>query len=158
MLAQQLMLLLYPNFLVNDVLSIWRNIFQILTKKSYTLPKQLSYKHSSCIPRWNDVETVVSTSLQGGMLAEEDYLAETHTIQISTCHRFTSICFTERQILKEFCESEHLLPPDIYVKFEPDYYTKIRISIENIPKKQKHPPIKLCNQYWKNILPRNYTT
>ena len=40
------------------------------------------------------------------MLAEEDYLTKTRTIQISTCHRFASICFTERQILDKFCQTE----------------------------------------------------
>ena len=66
------------------------------------------------------------------MLEQEDYLQEITTIQISTCHRFASICFTNREI-RNFCQNEHLLLPNIYVKFEPDYQTRIRISIENIP-------------------------
>ena len=32
------------------------------------------------------------------MLQQEDYLQEITTIQISTCHRFASICFTNREI------------------------------------------------------------
>ena len=67
------------------------------------------------------------------MLAEETYLQETHTIQISTCHKFISICFNTRHILLTFREKEHEILSDIYIKFEPDYFDKIRISIENIP-------------------------
>ena len=37
------------------------------------------------------------------MLAEENYPPETHTIQISTCRRYASICFSTREILNEFC-------------------------------------------------------
>ena len=67
------------------------------------------------------------------MLEQEDYLEEITTIQISTCHRFVSIWFTNREILETFCQNEHLLLSNTYTKFEPDYQTKIRISIENIP-------------------------
>ena len=111
----------------NHPINITR-IFHVETTWKRSFPRRFNVEYTCCIC---------------SMLAEEDYLAETHTIQISTCHRFASICFTERQMLKEFCEAEHLQPPDIYVKFEPDYHTKIRISIGNIPKKQKHPPIRL---------------
>ena len=64
------------------------------------------------------------------MLSNENYLHETHTIQISTCKRFLSICFDTREIL-QFVDTDHLLT-DIPIIFEPDYYDKIRISIENI--------------------------
>ena len=64
------------------------------------------------------------------MLEQEDYLEEITTIEISTCHRFASKWFTNREILETFCQNEHLLPPNTYVKFESDYQTKIRISIE----------------------------
>ena len=43
------------------------------------------------------------------MLAEEDYLTETPIIQIFSCHRSASTCFTEPDILKKFCEAKHLL-------------------------------------------------
>ena len=69
------------------------------------------------------------------MLAEEDYLTETSTIQIFSCHRSASTCFRERDILKKFCEAKHLLSLNTYVKIESDYYTRIRTSIENIPVK-----------------------
>lgn len=66
------------------------------------------------------------------MLHEENYLQDKHAIQISTCHRFISICFNTREKLLIYCDSLHQILPDIYVKFEPDQYKKIRISIENI--------------------------
>ena len=69
------------------------------------------------------------------MLAEEDYLTETPMIQIFSCHRSASTCFTEPDILKKFCEAKHLLSLNTYVKIEPDYHTRIRTSIENIPVK-----------------------
>ena len=67
------------------------------------------------------------------VLAEEDYLTETNMIQISFCHRSASMSFREQNTLDKLCEPEHLLPPNTCVKFEPDYHTRIRISIENIP-------------------------
>ena len=67
------------------------------------------------------------------MLHEEDLLSETDTIQISTCHRYLSICFTRREILEGFCKSDHQTLSDIYVQFEPGYHTRQLISLENIP-------------------------
>ena len=67
------------------------------------------------------------------MLAEEQFIEEIHTIQISTCHKYTSICFNTRDMLITFCENQHEILPDTFIKFEPDYQEKIRISIENIP-------------------------
>ena len=67
------------------------------------------------------------------VLAEKDYLTETNMIQISFCHRSASMSFREQNTLERLCEPEHLLPPNTYVKFEPDYHTRIRISIKNIP-------------------------
>ena len=66
------------------------------------------------------------------MLQEKDCPQVTHTIQISTRHKYASICFSERYILEAFSKTKHLLT-DTYVKFEPDYNTRIRISIENLP-------------------------
>ena len=54
-------------------------------------------------------------------------------IQIPTCHRYISICPKTRELLLQFCEQEHSLPSDIHVTFTPDYYDRIRISIENLP-------------------------
>ena len=59
-------------------------------------------------------------------------LHELYTIQISTCHRYASICFKTRELLLEFCQNEHLLH-DVPVLFLPDYHERIRISIENLP-------------------------
>ena len=67
------------------------------------------------------------------LLHNEGILSKTDTIQISTCRRYASMCFTTREILEDFCKWEYELPPDQYVSFEPDYHSRIRISIENIP-------------------------
>ena len=58
------------------------------------------------------------------MLFNEELLSETVTIQISSFHRYASICFTRREILEQFCESEHQLLPDKHVHIEPDYYNR----------------------------------
>ena len=75
---------------------------------------------------------IIHTTI-AAMLEKENYLEEITTIQIWTRHRFASICFTNREILETLCQKEHLLLPNIYVKFEPCYQTRITISIENIP-------------------------
>ena len=67
------------------------------------------------------------------ILAKEEYFTETHTIQISSCHRFASICFTNREILLKFYNTEHQLLTNTYVHFEADYHDKIQISMENVP-------------------------
>ena len=33
----------------------------------YKGKKKIPYKHTTCIPSWNDLETIVSTSLQRGI-------------------------------------------------------------------------------------------
>ena len=67
------------------------------------------------------------------MLYEENLLQEIDTIQISTCHRYISICFKTREQLLEFCENEHIILTDTLATFIPDDYDRIRISIENLP-------------------------
>ena len=67
------------------------------------------------------------------MLHEENLLHEIDTIQISTCHRYISVCFKTRELLLQFCEQEHTLLSDIHITFTPDYYDRTRISIENLP-------------------------
>ena len=67
------------------------------------------------------------------MLSEENYLHDIDTIQISTCHRFISICFNSRQTKVTYCEEEHQILPDIPIKFRPDHSKIIRISIINTP-------------------------
>ena len=76
---------------------------------------------------------VITHNIVAQMLAEEEYLEETHRIQISTCHTFIFIFFNTIDILLTFCETEHEILPNIHIQFEPDYHDKIRISIENIP-------------------------
>ena len=66
------------------------------------------------------------------MLITEGYMNEVHVIQISTCHRFTSICFDTRENLLTFTNTEHSLL-DIHITFYPNYYERRRISIENLP-------------------------
>ena len=41
------------------------------------------------------------------MLAKDGYLNDTDTIQISTCHRYVSVCFDTRDILLKFTSTEH---------------------------------------------------
>ena len=53
-------------------------------------------------------------------------------IQISTCHRYVSIRFKDRDIMENFCEEEHFITNEP-ITFTPDYQKKIRISMENIP-------------------------
>ena len=67
------------------------------------------------------------------MLYEENLLHEIDTIQISTCHRYISICFKTRELLLDFCEHEHTILTDTIAKFTPDYYDRNRISVENLP-------------------------
>ena len=86
----------------------------------------------------NITHTTIAT-----MLAKEDNLSETHSIQISSCHRFSSICFTNREILLKFCDTELLLIPNTYVHLESDYHTRIVIPIENIPKELSDKEVKI---------------
>ena len=96
------------------------------------------------------------------MLQNEDYQHAIHTIQISTCNRFLSICFDTRKILLQFVKTEYLLA-DTPITFEPDYFDKIRISIENVPIKlpdkawSQRILININYNYRKNILSWNKT-
>ena len=78
--------------------------------------------------KYNDVTHVNIAE----MLAKEGFLNDTHTIQISTCHRYASECFDTRDILLKFTSTEHSLL-DHPIIFAPDYNDKTRISIENLP-------------------------
>ena len=89
------------------------------------------------------------------MLMDDNYLHEIHTIQISTCKRYLSICFDTRETMLQFVDTDHLLK-DVPITFEPDYYEKIRISIENLPIELPDSVVKeFLSTY--NILPRNQT-
>ena len=83
------------------------------------------------------------------MLLNENYLQQIHTKQISTCKRFLSLCFDTRGTLLQFPDTDHILL-DTPIFFEPEYYQKIHISIENIP-------IELPDDEVKNFL-STYTT
>ena len=67
------------------------------------------------------------------MLANEGLVNETHTIQISTCHRYASVCFETRETLLKFTNTEHFILSDYPITFQPDHDDKICISIENLP-------------------------
>ena len=67
------------------------------------------------------------------MVDNEGYINEINTIQISTRHRFASLCFDTTETLITFTNTEHLILPNISITFQPDYYEKKRISIENLP-------------------------
>ena len=43
------------------------------------------------------------------MLMDDNYLHEIHTIQISTCKRYLSICFDTRETMLQFVDTDHLL-------------------------------------------------
>ena len=56
--------------------------------------------------------------------------------------------FQYQRIPSEFCTTEHLLLPNIYVNFVPEYYIRIRVSIENIPLEQPDREVKnLLSKY-----------
>ena len=65
------------------------------------------------------------------MLENENHLHLIHAIQISTCSKFLPICFDKKAMLLQFVDTDHLLA-DTHITFEPDYYDKFRISVENI--------------------------
>ena len=67
-----------------------------------------------------DTYNEITHSTLASMLQEENYFQRTHTIQIPKWHKYASIGFTQRDILEQLCETEHLLA-DTYIKFEPDY-------------------------------------
>ena len=98
---------------------------------------------------------IIHTTI-AAMLEKENYLEEITTIQISTRHRFASICFTNREILETFCQKEHLLLPNIYVKFEPDYQTRITISIENIPIELSDREVKKFLSQYRTVVGKTY--
>ena len=54
----------------------------------------------------NDYNNITQDTI-AAMLHNKELLSETDTIQISSCHRHASICFTNRGISGKFCESEH---------------------------------------------------
>ena len=90
------------------------------------------------------------------MLFNEELLSEIDTIQIWSCHRYTSICFTRREILEPFCKSEHQLLPDKQVHVEPDYYNRQRISIRNIPIELPHREVKTFLSEYVTITGKTY--
>ena len=67
------------------------------------------------------------------MPANEGYINNIHTMQISTCHRFESMCLDTRETQLTFTNTEHLIRPNIFITFQPDYYEKKRFSIKNLP-------------------------
>ena len=104
-------------------------------------------KKKKCLPY---TYQQINHSIVAEMLENENYLHNIHTIQISTCNRFLSICFNTRETLLKFVGTNHLLA-DIPTTLEPDNYGKIQISIEDIP-------IELSDKEVKEFLSRYTTT
>ena len=103
----------------------------------------------------NDYNNITQDTI-AAMLHNKELLSETDTIQISSCHRYASICFTNRDISGKFCESEHQILPDKYIYFEPDYYKRHRISIENIPIKLPDRELKTFLSEYVTIIGKTY--
>ena len=61
-----------------------------------------------------------------------EYLHSINLIQISTCYRYLSICFQNRNLMAEFCQNEHNII-EYTITFYQDYQKKVRTSIENLP-------------------------
>ena len=79
-----------------------------------------------------DKETLITHELIAEYLHSLELLIHITCIQISTCHRYLSICFKERDTMDTFCKEEHYIKNN-FIIFTPGYQEKIRISIENIP-------------------------
>ena len=76
-----------------------------------------------------EIETQITRKYLAEILDEQQLLTHITAIQISTCGRYGSVCFTDREILETACGK--ILRHNI--SLEPDYYNRTRISIENIP-------------------------
>ena len=76
-----------------------------------------------------ELENQITSKYLAEILDEQQLLQHITAIQISTCGRYGSVCFTNRELLEAACGK--LLRHNI--SFEPDYYNRTRISIENIP-------------------------
>ena len=63
----------------------------------------------------------IKHTLVAEVLLDENYLQLIHTIQISTCKRYLSLCFNSRDTLLQFTDTDHILP-DTSISFEPEYY------------------------------------
>ena len=79
-----------------------------------------------------DKETPIAHELIAEYLHSLELQIHITCIQISTSHRYISICLKDRDTMGTFCKEEHYIKNDSVV-FTPDYQKKIRISIENIP-------------------------
>ena len=99
---------------------------------------------------------LITHTLVAEMLLNENYLQQIHTIQISTCKRFLSLCFDTRDTLLQFADTDHILL-DTPISFEPEYYQKIHISIENIPIELPDDEVKIfLSTYTKTIKGKTY--
>ena len=111
----------------------------LLNERTFYVQRTCTVNISKYLPE--GYHTITRT-IVAQMLFEENYLHDIDTIQISTCHRFISICFNSRQILLTYCEDEHQILPYLHIKFTPDHSEIIRISIENIPIELPHKEVK----------------
>ena len=90
------------------------------------------------------------------MLANEWYINEVHTIEISTCHRFASLCFDTRETLLNFTNTKHQILPNISIIFQPDYYEKKGISIENLPTELPDKEVKTFLSQYATLFGKTY--
>ena len=90
------------------------------------------------------------------MLDNEGYIYEINTIQISTCHRFASLCFDTTETLLTFTNTEHLILPNISITFQLDYYEKKRISIENLPTRLPDKQVKTFLSQYTTLFGKTY--
>ena len=91
----------------------------LLNTRTFHVQRTCTVNVSKYLPE--DYHTITRT-IVAQMFFEENYLHDIGNIQISTCHRFISICFNFRQTLLT----------DLQIKFTPDHFEINRISIENI--------------------------
>ena len=78
-----------------------------------------------------DTHQQINPSTVAETLGNEDYLHPIDTIQISTSNRPPSICPDTRVIPLQPADTDQS-PADTPIPLEPDYYDKIRVSIENM--------------------------
>ena len=111
---------------VVEIFLIWR--FFLISGKTFQLifMNSLPYKHTTCIPHWNDVDTVVSTLFQRGI----------HVVCLSgICyHYFRVSCFiSDHDEIFVFSKKKTKSPQDLnsYVRFILNYGSNQRLIFKN---------------------------
>ena len=89
------------------------------------------YGFNTCTATINPSYPTITHEIVAEYLHELELLTHITCIQISTCRKYTSICFKDRHTIETFCKPEHYIFTEP-ITVTPDYQKKIRISIENI--------------------------